>query len=285
MMVVIGKNHTAPASGPLGDFTNHESKSGDIDNIDFNGCFDDLTLSDQDGDGYIKETDFLGFIQAYGLRNCYTTDSLTVQQVAVFNTLACLCRDQPGGTIDCCEGGNAQISTAVDTNHNSNDDDYLTSVCKLTDATIPSRCSPVSAPINSTSPGNIVMSPTLPTVARTPSMSFTPNPSRTDFTGCFNDLAFSDRDGDGYIKQNEFTADRLTLQQSGVFTTLACMCRDHAGSSSDCCEGGNAQISTAGVTTEDTNRTTMEKDHLTSICKLTDSTISFELSSGSQYSS
>lgn len=114
--------------------------------IDFPGCYSDLKKADRNGDGFVKQKEYLNFIQEYGKRICFSTDKLTLQQSATFNTLACICRSQEGATEDCCLGANAQIPTAgADLSPDAqtvNQKNYLTSVCKLTDATIDGQCPP-----------------------------------------------------------------------------------------------------------------------------------------------
>lgn len=115
--------------------------------IDFPGCYTDLHKADLNNDGFVKQNEYLGFIQEYGKRICFQTDRLTLQQAATFNTLACICRKQEGTPENCCIGKNARIPTDgaliptyMQTPGQRN---YLTSVCKLTDATIDGRCPPV----------------------------------------------------------------------------------------------------------------------------------------------
>jgi Spondin_N len=132
--------------------------------IDFPGCYSDLHKADRNGDGFVKRDEYLYFIQEYGKRLCFLTDRLTLQQSATFNTLACICKDQEGSTEDCCIGKNAEIKTAGAltpiADQSPSQRNYLTTVCKLTDATIEGQCppdgspavvSPISAPSPSTS--------------------------------------------------------------------------------------------------------------------------------------
>jgi len=114
--------------------------------IDFPGCYSDLHRADRNGDGFVKQNEYLNFIQEYGKRICFSTDALTLQQSATFNTLACICRSQEGSSTDCCLGDNAQIPTAGSLlpieQQTPGQKNYLTSVCKLTDATIDGQCPP-----------------------------------------------------------------------------------------------------------------------------------------------
>lgn len=114
--------------------------------LNFTGCYEDLAASDKDGNGYVQQNEYLTFIQTYGKRKCFSEDALTLQQSGVFNSLACICRDQTGSAADCCLGDNAKIPTAGAADPSTATPDqntYLTSVCKLTDATIDSSCPPV----------------------------------------------------------------------------------------------------------------------------------------------
>jgi hypothetical protein len=127
------------------------------DTINFEGCFKDLVKADRNGDNVIKEDEYLSFIQEYGKRICFTTDNLNVQQKGVFNSLSCLCRTNTIASLStqeqgiangqCCIGNNAQItltSASKDKGQRSPaEQDYLTTVCKLTDATIDGKCRPV----------------------------------------------------------------------------------------------------------------------------------------------
>lgn len=114
--------------------------------LDYPGCFSDLAASDKDGDGYIKDYEYLGFIQEYGKRICHETDQLSLEQAAAFNALACRCRSQEGQSYDCCLGDNAKISTAgaLDPERTAEQAAYLTAVCRVTDGTIhePRGCPP-----------------------------------------------------------------------------------------------------------------------------------------------
>lgn len=115
--------------------------------IDFPGCYSDLDKSDLNRDGFIKQNEYLRFIQEYGKRICFSTDALTLQQYSTFNTLSCICRSQEGSSADCCVAENARIPTAGAllpiAQQTPNQRNYLTSVCKLTDATIDGQCPPV----------------------------------------------------------------------------------------------------------------------------------------------
>ena len=115
--------------------------------IDFPGCYRDLDRADLNRDGFVKQNEYLRFIQEYGKRICFSTDALTLQQYSTFNTLACICRSQEGSDADCCVGAKAQIPTAgalqTIAAQTPNQRNYLTSVCKLTDATIDGQCAPV----------------------------------------------------------------------------------------------------------------------------------------------
>jgi hypothetical protein len=116
--------------------------------INFSGCYSDLVMADGDSDGFVYSAEYLVFVQAYGKRVCAYTNELSLQQLATFNTLACICRSQDNTADDCCLGSNAQIPTSgaetpVD-QQTPNQKNYLTSVCKLTDATIDGQCPPVN---------------------------------------------------------------------------------------------------------------------------------------------
>jgi hypothetical protein len=115
--------------------------------IDFPGCYQDLHKADLNKDGFVKQNEYLKFIQEYGKRICFQTDRLTLQQSATFNTLACLCRNQENASASCCIKDNARIMTdgALIPQHKqtAGQRSYLTSVCKLTDATIDGKCPPV----------------------------------------------------------------------------------------------------------------------------------------------
>lgn len=115
--------------------------------IDYPGCYSDLHKADRNGDGLVKRNEYLNFIQEYGKRICFSTDKLTLQQSATFNSLACICKSQEGSKDDCCIGDKAQIPTSGAltpiADQTPGQKNYLTTVCKLTDATIEGQCPPV----------------------------------------------------------------------------------------------------------------------------------------------
>jgi hypothetical protein len=114
--------------------------------IDFPGCFSDLVRADRNSDGVVRQAEYLGFIQEYGKRKCLVNPELSLQQAGVFNQLACECKAM-GQPDTCCLGQNANIPNAgaLDkTTRTESQLQYLTQVCKLTDATLPdSKCPPV----------------------------------------------------------------------------------------------------------------------------------------------
>jgi hypothetical protein len=148
------------------------------DSIDFEGCFSDLLRADRNGDGQVKQGEYLNFIQEYGKRLCFKTDSLTLQQSGVFNSLSCICRSQENADSQCCMGNKAHLSTSgadlASKSRSPIQTDYLTSICKLTDATIDARCPPIledrDEPFVPVLPGNGVLasSPVSPAAAAAP---------------------------------------------------------------------------------------------------------------------
>lgn len=112
--------------------------------INFPGCFSDLITADVNGDGVVKSSEYLGFIQEYGKRKCIENPVLTWQQRIAFNNIACQCRSELGSTPDCCLAENAQIRTtgALNPSRTGEQSAYLTSACRLTDATLPPYACP-----------------------------------------------------------------------------------------------------------------------------------------------
>jgi len=140
-LVTAQDTTTAKAPDPNSDFYQAPST-----NIDFPGCFSDLVTADRNGDGLVKSDEYLGFIQEYGKRKCIENPELTLQQRIAFNTIACACRSEEGAAIDCCIGNNAQIQTAGAMNpaRTGAQQGYLTSACRITDATLPPpACPPI----------------------------------------------------------------------------------------------------------------------------------------------
>lgn len=82
------------------------------DGIPYDGCFQDLVTADRNNDGVIKSNEYLGFIQQYGKRICYTQEKLTLKQKSAFITLSCRCQGKDNASPSCCLGGNAEIPTA-----------------------------------------------------------------------------------------------------------------------------------------------------------------------------
>lgn len=149
-----------------------------VEPLDFLGCYADLHTADVNNDGFVKQNEYLGFIQEYGKQRCFRTSRLTFLQSATFNRLACLCRQQENSREDCCIGDNARILTEgallppdIQTPaHRS----YLTTVCKLTDATIDGYCAPSSSPssmpsiIPSASPSTSIEPTSVPSISMAP---------------------------------------------------------------------------------------------------------------------
>lgn len=138
-----------------GRFTTGQNVPTDIDpsllirpgeGINFPGCFGDLNRADRNRDGVVRQAEYLGFIQEYGKRKCLTNPELTLKQTGVFNKLACECKAR-GGADTCCLGQNANIPTQGALNSQTRTEgelQFLTEVCKLTDATLPdTKCPPV----------------------------------------------------------------------------------------------------------------------------------------------
>lgn len=114
--------------------------------LDFEGCFRDLDFADTNGDGVVKKTEYLGFINEYGKRRCHNQPELTLQQHGAFNSLACVCKQRENASPDCCIDTNAEILTAGATSPSSRTEEelqYLRNVCTTTDATISGECPPV----------------------------------------------------------------------------------------------------------------------------------------------
>lgn len=137
--------------------------------LDYEGCASDLHRTDRNGDGGVDQDEYLNFIQEYGKRICFETSRLTLQQNSIFWNLACRCvvrDDNP--TSDCCISDDAKISTAganlPPTQRTSTEQEYLITVCKLTDATIDSKCPPTvddrdEAGAVVAGPGSVVATP------------------------------------------------------------------------------------------------------------------------------
>jgi hypothetical protein len=123
------------------------SSTTPTDGIDYPGCYSDLHKADRNGDGLVKFNEYLNFIQEYGKRICFSTNALSLQQSATFNSLACICKTQEGSAADCCLGDNASILTSGAltpiADQTPSQQMYLTTVCKLTHATIEGHCPPV----------------------------------------------------------------------------------------------------------------------------------------------
>ena len=146
------------------------SSTTPTDGIDYPGCYSDLHKADRNGDGFVKFDEYLTFIQEYGKRICFSTDALSLQQSATFNSLACICKTQEGSAADCCLGDNAGIPTSGAltpiADQTPSQQMYLTTVCKLTDATIEGQCPPVV----STTPTTV----SVPAPESSPSVSLAP---------------------------------------------------------------------------------------------------------------
>jgi hypothetical protein len=127
------------APNPESDFFEEGDPS-----IDFPGCFSDLIVADVNGDGVVKSSEYLGFIQEYGKRKCIENPVLTWQQRIAFNNIACQCRSELGAGSDCCLGDKAQIRTdgALNPARTGEQNAYLTSACRITDATLPPYACP-----------------------------------------------------------------------------------------------------------------------------------------------
>ena len=114
------------------------------ESIDLKGCIQDLYNSDEDGSGAVEFSEYLGFINKYGIRLCWSQDAITLEQIGTFNKLACLCENfDPDPNSTCCLGSNAKLPTDTPVNPDVLSDRdlfFLSQVCILTDRTMTYGC-------------------------------------------------------------------------------------------------------------------------------------------------
>lgn len=138
--------HVSAQPGQIGEQFDPDFVDFPDDGIDYLGCFRDLKAADLNGDGVVKSNEYLAFIQIYGIRICHTTDTLSLEQRAAFNTLACGCQAKEGGVDNCCILQNAQIETAgaLDSKRTPAQRADLIRTCRITDGVIyePRGCDP-----------------------------------------------------------------------------------------------------------------------------------------------
>eukprot|EP00529_Nitzschia_sp_RCC80_P018303 CAMPEP_0113519280 /NCGR_PEP_ID=MMETSP0014_2-20120614/43434_1 /TAXON_ID=2857 /ORGANISM="Nitzschia sp." /LENGTH=859 /DNA_ID=CAMNT_0000416985 /DNA_START=238 /DNA_END=2816 /DNA_ORIENTATION=- /assembly_acc=CAM_ASM_000159 len=147
-----------------------------------NSCFNNLYLSDADGDSRVDSEEYVTFVKLEGPEDFLEDDVNTFQQLPLmlqsnFFTLACFCTSGP----DCCQGDNAHISadgTAPGTTPTPEELSYLNLVCSFTSnavdrvveaSAVPTPV-PTSAPTEATSP---------PTSDPTPAPTSSPTPGPT----------------------------------------------------------------------------------------------------------
>mmetsp|Transcript_18844 Transcript_18844/g.45534 ORF Transcript_18844/g.45534 Transcript_18844/m.45534 type:complete len:858 (-) Transcript_18844:141-2714(-) len=155
-----------------------------------NSCFNNLYLSDADGDSRVDAEEYVTFVKLEGPTDFLEDDVNTFQQLPLmlqsnFFTLACFCTSGP----DCCQGDNAHISadgTAPGTTPTPEESSYLNLVCSFTSnavdrvveaSAVPTPV-PTSAPTEATSPPTPDPTPA-PTSPPTPGPTGEPTPLST----------------------------------------------------------------------------------------------------------
>jgi hypothetical protein len=78
LLLILAAVYSASAQQPVDE----SLVTRPSENIDFPGCWSDLAKADRNGDGFVKQNEYLNFIQEYGKRICFSTDALTLQQSA-----------------------------------------------------------------------------------------------------------------------------------------------------------------------------------------------------------
>jgi hypothetical protein len=120
--------------------------------------------SDADHNQEIKVNEFLPFLKLYGPPGCFEENALTLEQISVYNSLACLCRKQTNDT-QCCYKDRAYLNvtganSATPTGEETNNLDTICTVvaktiialCPQLNLTTPSPRSPTSPPASAPTP-------------------------------------------------------------------------------------------------------------------------------------
>lgn len=105
--------------------------------VDFPACFSALIASDINLDGKLDQTEFLGFIQRFANAICLTVpDAITLEQLALFNALACRCLSQEGADPNCCLVDPViDLSGVDDTCRSTEESLNLSAICRTVDST------------------------------------------------------------------------------------------------------------------------------------------------------
>lgn len=108
----------------------------EYESIDLTRCYDALRDADADGNGVIDAEEHLVFLQTFGSTDYWSAiQERPLELKAKFNAVACMCI-QRGSPPNCCHGKNAGIDISGILEDNRQDQEYIETVCILTQRAI-----------------------------------------------------------------------------------------------------------------------------------------------------
>ena len=180
--------------------------------LNLDDCITILNQADTNGDGALDLDEYKIVVKAL---QCLESDSLTLAETTVFNSIACQCAVDQGP--DCCLGSNARISLMSMT---------PTQACLYMDSTLDDSACAEGDATTSTCFREMVL-------ADNDGDEFLSLDEYQSFLQAMSCSAVVDAE--------------LTLEQHAVFNFFACLCEDQPEAAPDCCVGDGAQINAVGA--------------------------------------
>ena len=218
-----------------------------IEYPDLDQCSYDLVASDEDNNTLLDKQEYLSFIRKFG--QCEAIQTLDLGHNSVFHTMACECVNQ-GRSFECCLPGNATLNISgaslQDSNRTQDQISMLSKICITASGLTNREC--------------IATATEVPTV------------------DCADSLVAADKDDNQYLDMGEYLyffqetysncsgIEWLSLSQRVVFSLMACSCLLEPDAELECCFSGKALINIAAAQLRDTDRTTEQKQFLSTLC-------------------
>lgn len=152
-------------------------------NVNFPRCYSAMVGADADSNKEINMTEFLPFLVLYGPPGCFQESSLSLEQISVFDSLACLCQLHTNDK-QCCYKNRAYLNVTGDNSADptSSELNNLQTICTVAAKTIHAQCPNLF--LNASSPGGPTSATSAPiSGAGQPTPSFSPQSPSTGGNG------------------------------------------------------------------------------------------------------